>query len=303
MGQHTPIEWADSTINPVMGCDGCELSSKGSTDEVEDGARRGHCYAESLHVIRAGRPGYANDFFKPKQFAGRMAAAARMSDLTGKKREGKPWLDGKPRHVFISDMGDALSVSVSFEFLRDEIITAVTSEKGRRHVWLWLTKRPRRMAEFSRWLAAQGIAWPANLWAGTSVTSKATIGRVAQIREVPAALRFLSLEPLLDDLGVLNLDGIGWSIAGGESGPGARPCDIAWLRSIVEQCKTARVPVFVKQAGACVVWNGGSIPGQHWPAGMKHEDIGGRWRAHLRDRKGGALDELPEDLRVRELPA
>ena len=346
MGKDTAIEWCDDTINPVMGCDGCELSSRGAADAVEDGQRDGHCYAEQLHKLRAGRPGYAPDFFAPTMFTGRMAAAARWSDLRGTKREGKPWLDGMPRVIFINDMGDALSRSIPFEFLRDEVTTNVSSETGRRHLYLWLTKRPRRMAEFSRWLKAQGIAWPANLWPGTSVTSQKVAGRVTDLLAVEGAPgRFLSCEPMLGpvDLGewikryehcgrcgafypvedaVRAADGraedrcaecaaegfmsstwgelqrqqhedgdehedgpgISWVIIGGESGSGARPFDLAWARSLVEQCKAAAVAVFVKQLGSNPIMEPGPLT---WPTTAP---------------KGGDWAEWPDDLRVREMP-
>ena len=92
---------------------------------------------------------------------------------------------------------------------------------------------------------------------------------------------------------------IHWVIVGGESGPGARPCLVAWIRSIVRQCRDAGVPCFVKQLGAVVQYNG---CGLIWPEGTTKHDIGGEWRVLLRDKKGGDPAEWPEDLRVREMP-
>lgn len=272
MSEKTPIEWCDSSVNPVMGCDGCELWIPGKVE---------HCYAGSLHKIRAGRPGYADKFEVPKLFPGRMAKAAAWN--TTPDRSEKPWLSG-PRKIFISDMGDALSHDVPLEYLRDEVIGAVQSEKGQRHIWLWLTKQPQRMVKL-----ADMVAWPENLWALTSVTSAEQLGRVRQLLRVPAKVRGVSYEPALGKVdfgpwlpgcdpdceecrrenehiaeyrgtGRLPLgrvtrerphrSGIDWLIIGGESGPGARPFDVEWARRAVKQCRSASVAAFVKQLGA-----------------------------------------------------
>ena len=272
MSKDTPIEWCDSSANPVMGCDGCELWIPGKVE---------HCYAGSLHKIRAGRPGYADKFEVPKLFPGRMAIAANWN--TTPNRTDKPWLTG-PRKIFISDMGDALSRDVPLEYLRDEVIGAVNSEKGRRHQWLWLTKQPARMVKLAEMI---GI-WPENLWAMTSVTSGEQLGRVRQLGRVPAKVRGVSYEPALGpvDFGHFLTHGLHWLIVGGESGPGARPFDLAWARSAVQQCRDAGVAVFVKQMG--------SRPRCDVP--------GGYAEIQFRDRKGGDMSEWPEDLRVREFP-
>ncbi len=123
-----------------------------------------------------------------------------------------------PRLIFVSDMSDALSQVVSFEYLEDEIINAVESPAGRQHHWLWLTKRPGRMREFSRWLRRP---WPGNLWAGTSITGRQSLGRVPPLLEVgdERTIRFLSIEPQWEalDLGewLARLD---WIIQGGSPG-------------------------------------------------------------------------------------
>ena len=143
MSVKTKIQWCDSTVNPTMGCDGCEIW----------GSQRKTCYAGTLHVRFGGvTPGYAPRFEEVTLFPGRVAEACGWSDLAGKARADKPWLDGLPRLIFVSDMSDSLSAAVPFEFLRDEIVLNVAGERGRRHRWLWLTKRPDRMAKFSRWL-------------------------------------------------------------------------------------------------------------------------------------------------------
>ena len=282
MADETRIHSCDSTVNPVMGCDGCELCS-----DVRES-----CYAWFLHQ-RHGKtnPGYATDFNRVERFPGRMAKAAKLSDLTGRPRRHKPWLDGCPRIIFISDMGDALNMTVSFEYLEAEIIDTVTSAFGRRHVWLWLTKRPERMAEFSAWLGDWGVTWPTNLWAGTTVTTQATTSRLDHLANVgqDSTAKLVSVEPQLDlvDLG-LHLSGLDWVIQGGESGrgndpkTGPRPFDVAWARQLRDQCHEAGVAYFLKQLGARPRVDG--------------EPLG------LNDRHNSDWDEWPEDLCVREVP-
>lgn len=166
--------------------------------------------------------------------------------------------------------------------------------------------------------------WPLpNVWLGVSVEDqRAADERIPLLLQTPAAVRFLSCEPLLGsvqlgvggeffDYGVGGEPRIGWVITGGESGPGARPCDVAWIRSIVQQCKAAGVPTFVKQLGAVVSWNGiqggyGDGPSNCWPresGSFQVQGMPGGFRKHLCDRKGGDPSEWPEDLRVREFPA
>jgi protein gp37 len=243
MGAITDISWADSTVNPTTGCDGCELW------HVRD---KGPCYAGNLHETRLAKslPNlYAPDFTEVRLAHGRMAKAAAWPDLTGKPRPDKPWLDSMPRTIFVGDMGDIFSKAVPFEFLRDEVIETAKS---------LLTKQPSRMAAFARWL---GDDWPVNVWAGASVTSQKTFrSRLPHLQAVPAAVRFLSIEPMLSRMDLLDTGDddvatfdvwrrrdIGWIVCGGESGPGYRDCDPAWIASIVGQCKSACVPCFVKQ--------------------------------------------------------
>src|SRR5207249_602859 len=111
---------------------------------------------------------YSPTFEELTFWPGRMAQAARWSDLTGSARKDKPWLDGLPRLIFVSDMSDALSAAVPFEFLEEQVTRIAISASGQRHQWLWLTKRPDRMAQFCELLKVKGVRWPANLWAGTS---------------------------------------------------------------------------------------------------------------------------------------
>ena len=152
------------------------------------------CYAASLHRFfnaRGRSPGYASPFETPKLYPGRVAAASQMPNPAASEVAQKPWLADYRRLIFVSDMGDALSKDVPFDFLLNEIVRTVTTEAGKRHIWLWLSKRPRRMAEFSDWLEAQGIEWPDNLVAMTSVTGPKTVGRVQQLLRVRALHRGL----------------------------------------------------------------------------------------------------------------
>lgn len=225
--------------------------------------------------------GYAEQFEHPKPFAGRMAAAAKSSDLFGITRPDKPWLDYLPRIFFLSDMGDALSEEIGFEFLKTEIIDVVSNGHGCDHIYLWLTKNPKRMAEFGRHLTEQGVSWPDNLVAMTTVTSGKTIGRIKHLIDVPARFRGLSVEPLWENV-TLPLDGIDWCIVGGQSGSAAKSFDLAWAESLRAQCQVSNTGFFIKQLGADPVWNGK--------------------RLHLRHPHGGDWDEWPQHLRFREIP-
>lgn len=292
MGKTTNIEWCDSTVNPVMGCGGCELWVAG----------RKTCYAGQLHERRKGQKGFATEFTTPKLFPGRTADAACWPDLTGTDRPDKPWLNGSPRLIFVSDMGDALSETgvvgdddqpvpdgaVPFEFLKEEIVDVALSPPGGRHRWLWLTKRPKRMEEFFEWLRREhGLGVPGNIWLGTSVTSGSNVSRADALARVgdEHTIRFLSVEPLWEGLRHLPLEGMSWVITGGESRQGepARPFDVAWARQIREQCATVNVPFFLKQLGS--------------------NPRDGERVLRVNDSHGGDWGEWPDDLRVRRVPA
>ncbi|MCB9832109.1 MAG: DUF5131 family protein [Planctomycetes bacterium] len=308
MGDKTLIQWCDSTVNPVMGCAGCELLDV--------------CYASEWHDGRlaGASPYYAPQFNVPTLFPGRTAKMAGEPDLRGRPRPKKPWLDGMPRMIFVSDMGDALSEGrylhrddlegfpvgqgkthfkpgddkimtggVPFEFLEEEIMDMATSSRGRRHIWLWLTKRPERMAEFAEW---RGKPWPPNVWPGTSITSTKTLWRLDALSEVGDAStrRFLSIEPLWEEISISGHFMLGnwWVIVGGESSQKARPAkpfDLAWARKLRDECRALEIPFFLKQLGGAPVENGEP------------------YRLRLKPAHGGAWEEWPEDLRVREMPS
>ena len=276
MSKTTKIQWCDSTVNPTMGCDGCELWNKD----------RKTCYAGLMHThYGASNSGYAPTFEDVTLFPGRMAEAARWSDLSGCERPDKPWLNGLPRLIFVSDMSDALSKIVTFDYLNKEIIANVTSDHGRRHQWLWLTKRPDRMVKFSEWLTSRGLSWPVNLWAGTSVTTQATTSRIRHLLEVgdDQTIRFLSAEPQIEVIDLEeSLPKLSWVIQGGESGTQARPFDLDWAVAMLADCKKHRVPYFLKQLGSRVVRGGEKL---------------GFGNGHA-----GDWSEWPSALRVREFP-
>lgn len=239
------------------------------------------CYAGMQGTFRAGHKGYAVQFEEPKIYPGRMSKAVNWGAPTPEDIVDKPWLRGLPRLIFVSDMGDALSRSTSFEYLRQEITANVNSPAGRKHLWLWLSKRPLRMAEFGLWLSERRISWPDNLVAMTTVTGPTFVQRVDELRRVPSRLKGLSLEPLFGPVR-LNLKGINWVIVGGGSDVLADPFHLEWALDLRRQAATSGVSFFVKQAG-------------------KHPFFRNK-PLELVDGHGGDWGEWPQELRVRELP-
>ena len=276
MSVKTKIHWCDSTVNPTMGCDGCEIWT----------SRTKTCYAGTLHTRFGGvTPGYAPSFTEVTLFPGRMIEAAGWPNLSGKPRKDKPWLNSLPRQIFVSDMSDSLSKVVTFKYLRDEIIANVTSVQGKRHHWHWLTKRPDRMAKFSAWLKALGTSWPENLWAGTSITTQATTSRIDSLLKVgdEQTIRFLSVEPQIERIDLRPwLPKLDWVIQGGESGRKARPFNLAWGDDMIAQCSQHSVALFIKQLGS-VVTEGGE-------------------RVTFEDSYASDWSEWPERLRIRKMP-
>jgi len=341
----TAIEWTQgddgspgATWNPVRGC-----------SRVSEGCR--NCYAERQAVRRVG---------------GDMAGFVRSTDdgprWTGKvelvpERLDQPLRWRRPRRVFVNSMSDLFH-----EALPDEAIDRVFAVMAvaPRHTFQVLTKRPDRMRAYiaaedreeqiaaaiydmrgdfaSDVMIAAGRGrtsrpWPfPNVWLGVSVENQAAADeRIHHLRATPAAVRFLSVEPLLGPIDlsacVFNRDEVirdymhgpmapnreqadavisyplDWIIVGGESGPGARPCNVAWIRAVVAQCKAAGVACFVKQLGAVPRDEHTTCAETHpedecWPDGTETDGH----RVRLGNRKGGDPSEWPEDLRVREFP-
>lgn len=236
--KYTAIGWTHSSINGSSGCDGCELWN--------DLTRT--CYAGHVHENRLGKslPSlYAANFNEVRMIPGRFARAASWGPPTAAENADKPWFFGKPRHIFVGDMGDFLSDAVTDEFLENELLAAITSFAGRRHVWQLLTKRPARLARLSeKW---GGL--PDNVVAMTTITNQRTADlRIPELLQVRCQARGISAEPLLGPVKA-PLAGIHWVIGGGESGAGARPLQPAWVRSLRDQCEAAGVSFFFKQWG------------------------------------------------------
>lgn len=153
----------------------------------------------------------------------------------------QPYRWRAPRVVFVNSMSDLFHAKVPLEFIRDVFEVIADTPQ---HTYQVLTKRALRARRLS-----DKLDWPDNLWLGVSVETGRYFNRVDDLRHVPAAVRFLSCEPLLGPLDGINLDGIGWVIAGGESGPNYRPMELAWAQSIRDACIGAEVPFFFKQWG------------------------------------------------------
>ncbi|QDU96269.1 DUF5131 family protein [Lignipirellula cremea] len=247
------------------------------------------CYAAKLHLnksysienpTRNPNKGYASTFEQVKTFSGRLQAAAAWSDLLGTDRCNEPWLKDLPRLIFVSDMGDALSRVRDFDFLQREI-EDTQAESGRRHLWLWLSKRPQLMKRFADKIGGM----PNNFCAMTTVTSDETLHRVDSLREVDASVRGLSLEPLWTGVAdQLDLTGIDWVICGGESGAknAVTPFPIEWATDLRALCQEQGVAFFLKQLGRRPSQDGLELS--------------------LADSHGGDWNEWDAQLRTREFP-
>lgn len=219
MAQTSSIEWTDATWNPVRGC---TKISPGCT----------HCYAETFAERFRGVPGHPYE----QGFDLRL--------VPGKLAEPLRW--AKPSMIFVNSMSDLFHDSVPSEYISAVGNVMQTADW---HTYQVLTKRAERLECLLRTtLRPQGLL--SHIWWGVSVEDrKHGLPRIDHLRNAPASVRFLSVEPLLEDLGTINLEGIHWVIVGGESGHGARPLHPDWVRSIRDQCASARVPFFFKQWG------------------------------------------------------
>lgn len=220
----------DQTINFFVGC-----------TRVSEGCQR--CYAERL-ASRGFQPHH-----RPTTSRGRWTGTIAEAPESVWER---PVRRRKPTVYFVGSMTDWLHPGVPLPVL--ERMFRLFAETPR-HTYELLTKRPERLADTLRALGREGP--PANVWLGVTVESARWTGRLDPLRAVPASLRFLVAEPLLGPLGDLDLSGIGWVIAGAESGPGARRCDPAWLLALRDRCVAVGVPFFLK------CW-GGLLDGEQW---------------------------------------
>lgn len=214
MAANSSIEWTEMTWNPVTGC-----------DKVSQGCK--NCYAERMakRLKAMGVERYKQGF-----------SVTLHEDLIP-----LPYLWKSPRVVFVNSMSDLFHKEVPKRFIQH--VFEVMSDTPQ-HTYQILTKRSVRLLELSK-----ELPWPRNVWMGVSVEDQRVIHRVKDLQRVPAAVRFLSLEPLIGPLPDLPLDGIHWAIVGGESGPKARPMDKSWVDEILWQCEENGVPFFFKQWG------------------------------------------------------
>lgn len=240
----TRIEWTESTWNPVTGCDrtspGCD-----------------HCYAMALakRLKAMGQAKYQRDG-DPRTSGPGFAVTAHLDALQIPLR----WKT--PRRVFVNSMSDLFHPDVSDRFI-EAVFSVMTIAS--QHTYQILTKRPQRMASYflgrDGHLERRGLTeLPSHIWLGTSIENDRYTFRANHLRRIPVPVRFLSCEPLLGPLPSLDLSGISWVIVGGESGPGARPMDPAWVRDIRDRCQAAGVPFFFKQWGTWIAYEEDSAP-------------------------------------------
>lgn len=214
MSKDSSIEWTESTWNPVTGC-----------TKLSDGCK--NCYAERMakRLLAMGHPNYRNGF--------NVSCHEHALEL--------PLSWRKPKMVFANSMSDLFHKKVPFPFIKK---VYQTMNKARWHCFQVLTKRSDRMAKIST-----NLNWTPNIWMGVTVENSDYKNRILDLYATPAAVKFLSLEPLLGPMPDIPLKGIDWVIVGGESGPGAREMKKEWAAEVRDQCISANVPFFFKQWG------------------------------------------------------
>jgi protein gp37 len=225
---HSAIEWTEATWNPTSGC-----------TKVSPGCDR--CYAERI----------TKRF--PTSFPNGFALTLRRDALDVPLR----WK--RPRVIFVNSMSDLFHINVTEDYLQ---LVFDVMRRTPHHTYQILTKRAERLARI-----APRLHWPNNVWMGVSVESPEFQWRIDYLRRVPAPIRFVSAEPLLAALPNLDLSGIDWLIAGGESQAGCRPADLDWFRDLRDQCRVAGVNFFLKQLGGHPSKRGGEaavIDGRRW---------------------------------------
>jgi protein gp37 len=224
------IEWTEATWNPVTGC-----------DKVSPGCA--HCYAETFAERWRGIPGHPYEQgFDLRLWPNRLEQPLR-------------WR--RPRTIFVNSMSDLFHERIPEEFVREVFEVMLRADW---HVFQILTKRHERLAEL-----ADALPWPPNVWMGVSIENRRFVHRADYVRQVPAAVRFISAEPLLGPLEGLDLTGIDWLIAGGESGPRHRPVRPEWVRALRDRCLDERIAFFFKQWGGVRSKSGGRVlDGRTW---------------------------------------
>jgi len=237
------IEWTGSTLNPLTGC-----------TQISPGCA--HCYAKRMTARMKG--------LHPIKYANGFELTLHPEVLK------KPFAKKKGCIFFLNSMSDTFHADVPEEYVKQTFQMMAACPQ---HLFQVLTKRSERLRQL-----APVLPWPSNVWQGVTVESEDYIERIDHLREVPAAVRFLSLEPLLGPLPGLNLDGIHWVIVGGESGPGARPMQPEWVRDLRDQCIESDVKFFMKQWGGARKKKAGRVldghtwdemPTHHVPARKK----------------------------------
>ncbi len=297
MSENTKIEWTDASWNPLRArrlSDGkvgwhCEMLSPGCA----------HCYAQTFNGRKLPNGGTGLDYTKK--------SSALVETFIDDSFLEDPMRWRRPRKVFVCSMTDLFG-----EWVSDDQIDMIFAmmERCARHTFQVLTKRADRMADYCGWRWGNredgpGHRIPAwNIWLGVSAENQTTANkRIPDLIDTPAAVRFVSYEPAIAAVnfrtGIYDMGGgcsvgtaledIDWLIVGGESGPGARPFDLAWARFAIDQCQAAGTACFVKQLG--------TMPfDSFYRAGVADQ------RIHLKHPKGGLMEEWPDDLRVREYP-
>jgi protein gp37 len=230
MSENSPIEWTESTWNPATGC-----------TKISPGCK--HCYAERMakRLKAMGQPNYTGGF--------RIATHEHAVEL--------PLRWKRPQTIFVNSMSDLFHKSVPTSFI---LKVFDVMNRADWHHFQVLTKRSERLLHLSN-----RLPWMSNIWMGVSIENQNYTFRIDHLRQTGAKIKFLSIEPLLGPIQGLNLKGIDWVIVGGESGPGARPMDPAWVVDIRDQCQKAGVPFFFKQWGGFnKKKNGRELEGRLW---------------------------------------
>jgi protein gp37 len=230
MAQASSIEWTESTWNPVTGC-----------TKISPGCA--HCYAERMakRLQAMGQDRYRDGF--------RVVLQSDVVDL--------PLHWKRPRMIFVNSMSDLFHKDIPDEFI---VGCFDVMQRAVQHTFQVLTKRPERAVEL-----VSRLPWPRNVWMGTTVEAADYIHRIHSLTQIPARIRFLSLEPLLGPIPRLPLEGIHWVIVGGESGPNARPMQRKWVQQIRNRCLASEVPFFFKQwGGVNKRTTGRELDGRYW---------------------------------------
>ena len=252
---NSKIEWTEATWNPLRGC-----------ARVSEGCR--FCYAERV-ADRFSGEGQPYEGLTTRGKDGQPRWNNEIMLVPHMLKKPLSWK--RSRRIFVNSMSDLFHEKVPFDYIQ-QVFDVMRQASW--HEFQILTKRAERLADLS-----PKIDWPQNVWMGVSIEDSRVIDRADALREVPATIRFLSLEPLIGPIPNLNIEGLDWAIIGGESGNEARIMEPEWAIDLLNQCRSANVPCFVKQMGT------------QWAK-----------RQGSKSRKGDDFSEFPEALQVREYP-